>query len=209
MKYLFFVAGLLIGTSIQVKAQNDPAAKKVLNEVGEKVKSAKGITAKFMLESITSKGKPNGIKAGTLSMKGDKYLLKQGKTVIICDGTNVYNYDGNKTITKSSVEESAATLSPQKLLSGSYDKDFNYKLISSNGSSYQIEMFPKDDRRSFQKVDLFINKLKHLVTKAVILDKSNNKTVVLISNMNTAAKLPDGMFNFNRANYPADAELLD
>lgn len=209
MKYLFFVAGLLIGTSIQVKAQNDPAAKKVLNEVGEKVKSAKGITAKFMLESITSKGKPNGIKAGTLSMKGDKYLLKQGKTVIICDGTNVYNYDGNKTITKSSVEESAATLSPQKLLSGSYDKDFNYKLISSNGSSYQIEMFPKDDRRSFQKVDLFINKLKHLVTKAVILDKSNNKTVVLISSMNTAAKLPDGMFNFNRANYPADAELLD
>ncbi|MFZ5976537.1 MAG: outer membrane lipoprotein carrier protein LolA [Hydrotalea sp. AMD] len=209
MKYLFFVAGLLIGTSIQVKAQNDPAAKKVLNEVGEKVKSAKGITAKFMLESITSKGKPNGIKAGTLSMKGDKYLLKQGKTVIICDGTNVYNYDGNKTITKSSVEESAATLSPQKLLSGSYDKDFNYKLISSNGSSYQIEMFPKDDRRSFQKVDLFINKFKHLVTKAVILDKSNNKTVVLISSMNTAAKLPDGMFNFNRANYPADAELLD
>ncbi|RTL55909.1 MAG: outer membrane lipoprotein carrier protein LolA [Sphingobacteriales bacterium] len=209
MKYLFFVAAFLIGTSTKVKAQNDPAAKKVLNEVGEKVKSAKGITAKFMLESITSKGKPNGIKAGTLSMKGDKYLLKQGKTVIICDGINVYNYDGNKTITKSSVEESAATLSPQKLLSGSYDKDFNYKLISSNGSSYQIEMFPKDDRRSFQKVDLFINKLKRLVTKAVILDKSNNKTVVLISNMNTAAKLPDGMFNFNRANYPADAELLD
>ncbi|NIM34628.1 MAG: hypothetical protein GTN67_07180 [Hydrotalea flava] len=209
MKYLFFVAAFLIGTSTKVKAQNDPAAKKVLNEVGEKVKSAKGITAKFMLESITSKGKPNGIKAGTLSMKGDKYLLKQGKTVIICDGINVYNYDGNKTITKSSVEESAATLSPQKLLSGSYDKDFNYKLISSNGSSYQIEMFPKDDRRSFQKVDLFINKLKRLVTKAVILDKSNNKTVVLISSMNTAAKLPDGMFNFNRANYPADAELLD
>jgi outer membrane lipoprotein-sorting protein len=142
-------------------------------------------------------------------MKGDKYLLKQGKTVIICDGTNVYNYDGNKTITKSSVEESNATLSPQKLLSGSYDNDFTYKLIPSNGPNYQVEMFPKDERRSFQKVDLFINKVKHLVTKAVILDKSNNKTVVLISNMNTNANFPEGTFTFKRANYPADAELLD
>ncbi|WP_298299766.1 outer membrane lipoprotein carrier protein LolA [Hydrotalea sp.] len=209
MKYLFFVAVFLVGTAIQVKAQNDPAAKKVLNEIGEKVKSAKGISAKFTLKSITSKGKPNAIKTGTLSMKGDKYLLKQGKTVIICDGSNVYNYDGNKTITKSSVEESSATLSPQKLLSGSYDNDFNYKLVSSKGPNYQIEMFPKDDRRSFQKVDLFVNRLKHLVTKAVIFDKSNNKTVILISDMNTAAKFPEGMFTFKRANYPADAELLD
>jgi len=209
MKYLFFVAAFCSVSLFSAQAQNDPAAKKVLSEVGEKVKSAKGITAKFTLESITSKGKPNGIKTGTLSMKGDKYLLKQGKTVIICDGTNVYNYDGNKTITKSSVEESNATLSPQKLLSGSYDNDFTYKLISSNGPNYQVEMFPKDERRSFQKVDLFVNKVKHLVTKAVILDKSNNKTVVLISNMNTNANFPEGTFTFKRANYPADAELLD
>ncbi|MDE3124155.1 MAG: outer membrane lipoprotein carrier protein LolA [Bacteroidota bacterium] len=209
MKYLFFVAIFIVGITIQLNAQNDPAAKKVLNEVGEKVKSAKGISAKFILESITSKGKPNGTKMGTLSMKGDKYLLKQGKTVIICDGTNVYNFDGNKTITKSSVEESSATLSPQKLLSGSYDNDFTYKMVSTKGANYQIEMFPKDDRRSFQKVDLFVNKLKHLVTKAVILDKSNNKTVVLISDMNTNAKFPEGTFTFKRSNYPADAELLD
>jgi outer membrane lipoprotein-sorting protein len=209
MKYLFFVSAFFSISFFTTQAENDPAAKKILSEVGEKVKAAKGITAKFNLESITSKGKPNGINTGTLSMKGDKYLLKQGKTVIICDGTNVYNYDGNKTITKSSVEESNATLSPQKLISGSYDKDFTYKLIPSNGPNYQVEMFPKDERRSFQKVDLFINKVKHLVTKAVILDKRNNKTVVLISNMNTNANFPEGTFTFKRANYPADAELLD
>jgi len=205
--YFVLIACLLFVT--YSFSQNDPAAKKVLNEVGAKVKSAKGITARFTLKSITSKGKPNGNRSGTLFMKGDKYLMKLGKTEIICDGADVYNYDGNKTITKSSVGESSSTLSPQKLLSGSYDKDFIYKLVSSKGNIYQIEMKPIDNRKSFQKVNLFIDKRKRMVSKAVILDKSNNITEVMISNINTAAQLKDNTFTFNRSKYPKDVELLD
>lgn len=191
------------------QAQNDPNAKKVIDAFGSKVKASKGITASFSLKSFSSKGKANGSKALSLSMRGEKYVLKQGKTEIICDGKNVYNFDGAKTITKSAVEESNQTLSPQKLLAGSYDKDFSYKLVNSNGNFNEIEMVPLDKRKNFQKVTLFFNKKTSLLAKASIVDKSNNITELGVNNINLNAKLADAIFVFTRSNYPKDAEILD
>lgn len=190
-------------------AQNDPAAKKVLDGVGAKVKAAKGITANCTISSITSKGKANGTQTISLQMKGEKYLINQGKSEIICDGASVYRFDGDKTITKTSTDESSQTLSPQKLLSGSYDKDFSYKLISSAGTSYEIELKPIDNRKNFQKVNLFIDKAKNTFAKARILDKSNNITELKIISIKMDSVIPDSKFVFNKAKYPKDVELLD
>ena len=206
----FYIATLFsFCTFFFTQAQNDPNAKKVIDAFGSKVKASKGITASFSLKSFTSKGKANGNKALSLSMRGEKYVLKQGKTEIICDGKNVYNYDGAKTITKSAVEESSQTLSPQKLLAGSYDKDFSYKLVNNNGNFNEIEMVPLDKRKNFQKVTLFFNKKTSHLSKASILDKSNNITELGVNNINLNAKLADAIFVFTRSNYPKDAEILD
>lgn len=206
----FYLATLLVlGCTLFTNAQNDPAAKKVIEVFGNKVKAAKGITAVFTLNSFTSKGRSAGTKQLTLSMRGDRYLLKQGKTEIICDGKNVYNFDGAKTITKSSVEESSQTLSPQKLLAGSYEKDFSYKLVSSAGNLNEIEMKPLDNRKNFQKVNLYFDKAKSTLVKARILDKSNNVTELKVSNINLSAVLADQLFVFNKARYPKDVEILD
>jgi outer membrane lipoprotein-sorting protein len=202
----FLTLMLFINTVI---AQNDPKAKKVLDAVSAKVKSFKGVTANFSIKSVSSKGKDNGAKTGTISIKGQKYLLKQGKNEIICDGVNIYNFDGNKTITKSLLEESNQTLSPQNLLSNFYDKDFNYKLVSSTGNLNEIELTPIDKRKSFQKVNIFIDKSKNMITKAKVLDKSNNVLEFVLSKLNTSANLPDANFEFVRSKYPKDAEILD
>jgi outer membrane lipoprotein-sorting protein len=192
-----------------VNAQNDPAAKKVIDAFGSKVKASKGIIASFTLNSFTSKGRAAGSKALNISMQGEKYLLKQGKTEIICDGMNVYNYDGIKTITKSSVEEGSQTLSPQKLLAGSYDKDFTYKLLPSTGAFNEIEMLPIDKRKNFVKVNLFFDKAKNTLLKARILDKSNNITELKVNSFNMSSSLNDNLFVFNKAKYPKDVEILD
>jgi len=190
-------------------SQNDPAAKKVLDAVGAKVKSAKGITANCTLSSFTSKGKPNGSRSLSLLMKGEKYAVKQGKTEILCDGLNVYTFDGDKTITKSSVADGTQTLSPQKLLAGAYDKDFNYHLLPSKGSFYEIEMKPIDNRKNFQQVNLFIDKAKNIFSKARIVDKSNNITELKITNINLNASVDDSKLIFNKNKYPKDVEILD
>lgn len=207
MRYLFIITLLFIFSSIQ--AQKDPAAKAVLDQIGSKVKQSKGILVNLQLVSKNSKGKSMGAKSISLKMKGDKYLLNQAKMEIVCDGVNIYNFDGANTISKSNLKEADQTLSPQKLLSGNYDKDFNFKLLSQNASKATIELSPIDKRKSFQKVTLVVDKLKSALSSATILDKSNNITDVKVVSINYAASLDDSNFKFNKAKYGKNVEIVD
>jgi outer membrane lipoprotein carrier protein len=200
-------AALLLGNI--TFGQIDANAKKILDNVSNKVKSYSGIIGSFSIKSITSKGKNNGSKTGTITLKGKKYILKQGKTEIVCDAINIYNYDGVKTVTVTPVEESSSTLSPQNLLSNFYDKDFSYKLVNSTGSYYQIELYPNDKRKNYSKVTVFVDKKKDMITKAKILDKTSNTIEFSLNNLNTSANIKDNSFVFNKSHYPSNVEILD
>ena len=204
----FFLSVLTLLT-LSVSAQKDAVAKQLLDLVGAKVKASKGILVNITLTSKNNKGKTLGAKQIALQMKGDKYLLKEGKMEILCDGVNIYNFDGVNSISKSSVADADQTLSPQKLLSGNYDKDFNFKLLSQDNAKATIELYPIDKRKSFQKVTLVINKQQSALSSALILDKSNNMTDVKVGSINYAASLNDKIFLFNRAKYPKNAEIFD
>ncbi len=207
MRYLLLIASFFLAFSVQ--AQKDTQAKVFLDQMGAKVKEAKGIQVSIQLISKNSQGKALGTKNINLKMKGERYLLQQGAMEIICDGTMVYNFDGVNSISKSSLAESDQTLSPQKLLSGNYDKDFNYKLLGQNGTTATIELYPIDKRKNFQKVTLIIDKLKSALSSASILDKSNNSTDVKVVTINYTAILADKLFQFNRAKYPKNVEIFD
>lgn len=195
--------------SASLFAQNDANAKKILDAVNAKVKTFKSITGNFAIKTFTSKNKLNGTKLGTISMKGNKYIIKQGKTEILCDGNKTYSYDGNKTITVSAAEDVNKSLTPQKILSGNYDKDFTYKLIATTGNISEIELKPIDGRKNFQKVTIYVDKTKNFINKAKVLDKSNNVLEFSFSNLNTNANIADNTFTFNKAKYPKDVEILD
>jgi len=204
-----FFLSLLTLLTLSVSAQKDAVAKQLLDLIGAKVKASKGILVNITLTSKNNKGKTLGAKQIALQMKGDKYLLKEGKMEILCDGVNIYNFDGVNSISKSSVADADQTLSPQKLLSGNYDKDFNFKLLSQDNAKATIELYPIDKRKSFQKVTLVINKQQSALSSALILDKSNNMTDVKVGSINYAASLNDKIFLFNRAKYPKNAEIFD
>jgi outer membrane lipoprotein carrier protein len=207
MRYLFaFLLSIIMSS---VSAQKDPQAKLILDQMGAKVKAAKGIQANIQLVSKNNKGKALGTKLISLKMKGERYLLIQDAVEIICDGSSIYNFDGANSISKSSLADSDQALSPQKLLAGNYDKDFNYKLLSQNATKATIELYPIDKRKSFQKVTLVIDKVKSALTNATILDKSNNITDVKVLSISYVAMLADKLFVFNRAKYPKNVEIFD
>lgn len=207
MRYQFILWCALFSSSLW--AQKDPQAKALLDQLGQKVKQSRGITVKIMLSTKNNKGKLMGVKLIDLKMRGEKYLLREGKMEILCDGVNIYNFDGVNAISKSDMGESDQTLSPQKLLSGSYDKDFNFSLLSQNGSKATIELYPIDKRKNFQKVTLVIDKLKSALSNATILDKSNNTTEVKVTNISYAAQIAEQFFIFNRSKYPKNVEIFD
>jgi len=207
MRLLYILFAIL--PVVSLSAQKDSQAKSILDQIGSKVKGAKGILVSIQLVSKNSKGKALGSKTINLKMKGDKYLLQQGTTEILCDGAIIYNFDGVNTISKSNVSESDQTLSPQKLLSGNYDKDFNFNLLSQNNTFATIELIPIDKRKNFQKVTLVIDKHKSALSTATILDKSNNSTFVKVLTINYGAVLVDKLFLFDRSKYPKNVEIFD
>ena len=207
MRYLFILFIALI--SLPSLAQKDPQAKALLDQLGQKVKQSKGILVNIQLRTKNNKGKSMGAKSIKLKMKGNKYLLNEGKMEILCDGVSIYNFDGVNSISKSAMGESDQTLSPQKLLSGNYDKEFNFSLLSQSASKATIELFPIDKRKNFQKVILMIDKLKSALSNASIVDKSNNITDVKVLSISYTAQLADNLFIFNRAKYPKNVEIFD
>lgn len=191
---------------------SDPAAKKILDQASAKIKSYKSIQAVFTLQVQDAQGNPQGTKKGTLNMKGSKYVVLITGQEIFCDGKTIWTYDKSAnevTITK--VDPTSNTISPQKLFTDFYDKDFLYKL---NGQQkmgtktvVEIEMTPLDKSQNFHKVYLYVDKNANLVTSGKMLDKSGNRYIYTINSLNGKANLSDASFTFDKSKHPGVEEV--
>ncbi len=201
MQKFYLVLAFIVGV-FTAQAQSDDKAKVILDNVSNKVKNFKGITAKFSYTTRTKNNVKKGTVKGDISIKGQKFFIKQGTTQIFSDGLKIWNYNGDKEITVADADDDNKTLSPQKLLTDFYDKDFTYKLVASSGNFNEIEMVPVDKRKNFKKVNVFVDKSKNLITKAKIVDKSDNTVEFELTNVKTNATIADSKFTFDAKNYP-------
>lgn len=203
MKKLYSFLILLLWFSLVATAQNDPNAKKVLDEVSAKLKTLKGVTANF---SYTTKDRNKALKGsvkGVISIQGNKYYLKQGTTEIFCNGAKVWNFNGEDEVTVADIDgDDEKMLTPQKLLSNFYDKDFTYKLLGTDATSSEIQMIPTDKRKNFKQVNVFVDKKQKLILKAKVTDKSDNIIEFSLTNVNSNATIPDSKFVFDTAKHP-------
>lgn len=186
---------------------SDPVAKKILDAVSAKFKTYKGVQAVFTLIAEDSKGKVQGNKKGSVFMKGNKYKVIITGQEIFCDGTTIWTYDkAANEVTITSVDPSANSITPQKLFTNFYDKDFLYKL---NGEKTQagkkvqeIELTPTDKSRNFHKVYLTVDKASQSIVSTKILEKGGNKFSYIVNTFNGKANLTDASFVFDKAKYP-------
>src|SRR5207245_1215038 len=94
---------------------------------------------------------------------------------IFCDGTNVSTFDkASNEVTITKLDPSASTISPQKIFTDFYDKDFLYKL---NGEKkvgkktiQEIELTPTDKTKPFFKVLIYVDKNTRLITSTKIFE---------------------------------------
>ena len=204
--YLSLLFSLLTATSF---SQIDSAAYKILNAVSSKMKKSTGVSAGFTMVSKGRTGNLNSNNTGKILIKGNKYYIKQGSNEIFNDGIKNWNYNGNDEVTVTDAESEDQPLSPQRLISGEYDKDFVYKIISSKGSYHEIQLIPFDKRKNFQKINLFVDKVKMIISKATVLDKSNNTFQLLLNNINTKANLTEKAFVFDKTRYHKNIEVIE
>jgi len=211
--YSLLIFAALAGSLLaQKEAGNDPDAKKVLDKVSEKFKSYKAVQASFTYSVENADGKLISTKKGTVYMKGTKYRVSFVGQEIFCDGSTVWTYDkSSNEVTITKLDISTTTITPQKLFTDFYDKDFLYKLNGEKkiGSRniQEIEMTPVDKTKTFHKVYLMIDKNAKTIYSTKVLEKAGNRYSYTVNTLNGKANIPDSKFVFNKKDYPGVEEV--
>lgn len=193
--------------------KSDPDAKKILDDVSAKFKTYKSVMAHFTLKIENPSGKVLGTKTGVVNMEGSKYRVSISGQEIYSDGTNIWTYDKSANevqITK--FDASANTITPQKMFTNFYDKDFLYKLNdekkSGNKTLEEIELTPVDKTKSFFKVLVDVDKKTKTIVSTEVFQKTGDRYIYTITSMKVNTNIPDKLFVFNVKDYPK-VEVVD
>ena len=213
---LFAFSFYLISASAQVgknPTKNDPDAKKMLDAVSTKFKTYKSPQASFTYQVENAQGKVMSTKKGTVIMKGNKYKVQMDGLEIYSDGKTVSNYDkSTNELTIDNVNTSGNSMTPQKLFTNFYDKDFYYKLNGQkkvgNKIVQEIELTPTDKTRPFHKVYVYIDKGSNSIQSARFLEKTGGRYSYTITSLKTNANISDNEFNFDKTKHP-NVEVVD
>lgn len=217
MKKVLFAIFLL--TSYSAIAQtdylgdNDPQAKTLLKKISAKYKAYNTISTGITVVIEDSKGQKLSEQKGSLQMKGSKYKLVMNNDISFSDGKSIYNYDKEAAeIQITRINPKDNLLTPQKLFTNFYDKDYLYRLIdevkSGANTLQQVELTPLDKTLPFFKVILQINKSTHQIVSAKLFEKSGTRYYYTLSGFKTNIPLAETLFTFNSADYPG-VEIID
>lgn len=197
-----------------VHAQNDPKAKAILEAVTKKVNGLKSLKANFSLNLTGGKGgKVTDNKKGSISLKGQKYHVLLSGQEIICDTKTVWTYNKDtKEVNVSTYNPDEQTISPAKLFTNFYDKEYKYTYKGEKKESGKncdvIELLPLDAKKKFTKIELLVDKASNIITGGKIWEKNGNTYQYTVSNFVSDPPLPDSFFNWDNKEHPG-VEVVD
>jgi len=194
-------------------AQTDEKAKAILQSVSKKINGLTSAKANFSLHLTGGNGKVNETKKGTFFMKGQKYKITLAGQEIICDTKTIWTYNKEaKEVQVSKFDPKEQTISPAKLFTDFYDKEYKYRYIGEKMVSGKlceiIEMVPLDQSKKMTKIELSIDKATHIVVGGNVWEKNGNKYNYEISGFTPNTNIPDNTFTFDPKTHPG-VEVVD
>jgi outer membrane lipoprotein-sorting protein len=217
MKILLLSFFMFCGTAVFSQnnslGKNDPEAKVILDNVSAKFKTYKSVTANFTLTIADGNNKVQGTKKGIVYIQGSRYRVSISDQEIYSDGDNIWTYDKSANeVQLTKFDPNANTITPQKMFTNFYDKDFLYKLngeTKQGGKTIQeIELTPVDKTKAFFKVLVEVDKSSKNIVSTKVFEKNGNRYVYTITLMKVNTNLADSLFVFNPKDYPG-VEVVD
>ena len=212
MKHLFIACAVAFSLIAGNATAQDAKAKGILEAVSKKVNGLKSLKANFALKLAGANGKVRETKKGTFLMKGQKYRVTLQGQEIICDGHTVWTYmkDGNE-VQVSNYNPSEQTISPTKLFTNFYDKEYKYRYVGARtvgGKACDVvEMIPVNKAKQLSKVELAVDKASTIIGGNV-WEKNGNQYQYEVSGYTPNAAVTDAQFTFNAKEHPG-VEVVD
>jgi outer membrane lipoprotein-sorting protein len=206
--YFFIFSTLVFG-------QQDPEAKRILDEFSAKTKSYKAYGATF---SISSENHQNGQKSatkGSILIEKNKYKIVIDKNEIYFDGKDVYNYtkqSNEVSIVKPEKSKDDFFLSNPVKMFTIFPKEYKFQYLGEitvmSRTCYEVDLYPKEIKRNYSIIKLIIDKEKLQLVIAQAKMKSGVDYTVNIENFNPNANATDSDFSFDTKVHK-DVEVVD
>lgn len=182
--------------------QQDPEAKKILDEVSLKVKNCQTIQADFELVIEDKKSDKSTKSKGLVKIKGDKYYMESMGSKVFFNGKTMWSYleDVNEvTISEPSQTDNDFVENPAKIFTF-YNRDFKYHLVGEArldaGWMYEIDLFPMTLDQPYSRIKIYVGR----ETKELYLIKAIAKDGIsysaFIRNTKYDEALNDNLFQF-------------
>lgn len=190
----------------------DPKATAILKEVSTKYNSLKSYSANFKVATIDQQNKTTSTQTGSIAVKGNKYRLTIKGQEVLCNGQTVWTYlkESNE-VQVNNVSEKSDAITPASIFT-IYEKGFSSKYMNEKKEGAQtlqmIELVPDDQKKTYFKIQISIDKERKQLVTARIFDKNGSHYLYSIDKFQSNVIIPDTGFTFNEAKYPG-VEVVD
>ena len=200
----------LIAASVNLFAQNDPDAVRILDNFSAKATKAPSVSMKFNLETIDQvEGTTNTI-TGSAMLSKDRYRIELPENIIWYNGETSWSYlpDVEEvTVTKPEKDDDSFLAKPSAIFSV-YKKDYKARLLEERTASYLIDLYPDDINSDHVRIRLEIGK-PGLDLKSLEYKYKNGITIMLkVTGYDITLQPADSEFVFPQAKYKG-AEIID
>ena len=211
-KFLFTTFIFLsLFTTLNLNAQE---AKKLLNEVSEKVKGYDNIFIDFKYSLVNTKENVKQDARGDITLQGEKYILNMMGITRVFNGSTIYTIvpeDEEVTISKYS-EEDDKNISPSKMLTF-YEEGYRYKLdVLQNlkGRKIQfIKLTPIDTKAEIKNILLGIDMQTKHIYKLIQTDASGTSYTITVNSFKTNQPISGKLFQFDEAKYKKEGYYIN
>ncbi|MFA9212240.1 MAG: outer membrane lipoprotein carrier protein LolA [Candidatus Methylacidiphilales bacterium] len=202
-KYILIILSFLTLSSF---AQSSKEADLLIDKISKRYKKFKSIKADFTYSVESKAEKINEKQKGNIVIKGNKFRLDIAGQTIICDNKTQWTY--SKEINEVNIQHYKPKEGVMKLddIFTMYSKGFVSRIaevVKENGRELTvIELAPKDKKKNYFKIKLYIEKNNQQIVRSVIFDKNGSIHTYTITNQIPNIKFEDGYFTFNPKKYP-------
>ena len=217
MKELISLILLSVFVNLSLTAQQDPAAKEVLDQFTRKAESEFPVRIEFEYTYESLIDNQTFTDTGELILNGNQYHLIFRDSEIISNGSVMWNClkseDEVYISDPASVSEDDEFFlsNPEKLFSF-YDNDFKYRLtgeLNRLGTDYyQVDLFPFDLNRSYHTITLLIQQDNYHLYSLGTRGKQGVNHTFSITNYQSKYKTTGETFSFDPSKYP-EMEVID
>lgn len=204
-RYFLYIFVFAI-TPLFAQNKQDPAAKKLLDQLSEKTKSYENLYIDFKLSFDNDEENIHQINEGSLLTQDEMYILNILGRKIISDGkTNWTILTEDEEVQISEVSEDDEMNLTRMLTI--YEEGFDYQMGEKIGRTQNIKLYPQDKESAVHQILLTIDLDKMQIISLVEMGKNGTNTSYTIENFRSDFDKKT-TFSFNEKDYP-DFDIID